>query len=214
MSRGKFISFEGIEGVGKSTQVARFAAFLESRGNAVLFTREPGGTELGEDVRKILKFADYGDRMTGETEALLFSAARAQLVREKLLPALDVGTWVVADRFTDSSVAYQGAGRGLGVDEIAELNRFATGGLEPDLTVLLDLEPEIGFARTHSRASESESGKTDRMETFPREFYTRVREAYLQLAKANPRRFFVVDATLSPEEISTLICDEFARRFA
>lgn len=214
MARGKFISFEGIEGVGKSTQVSRFAAFLESRGNAVLFTREPGGTELGEDVRKMLKFADYGDRMSGETEALLFSAARAQLVREKLLPALDAGTHIVADRFTDSSVAYQGAGRQLGMAEIATLNRFATGGLAPDFTVLLDLDPEIGFARTRSRAGEDASGKTDRMETFPRDFYARVREAYLQLAAQEPERFFVVDAAQTPDEISKQICDEYARRFA
>lgn len=214
MARGKFISFEGIEGVGKSTQVSRFAAFLESCGNAVLFTREPGGTDLGEDVRKMLKFADYGTRMTGETEALLFSAARAQLVREKLLPALDAGTCIVADRFTDSSVAYQGAGRELGMDTIATLNRFATGGLAPDFTVLLDLDPDIGFARTHSRAGESESGKTDRMETFPREFYTRVREAYLKLAEKEPARFFVVDAAQTPDAVSKQICDEYARRFS
>lgn len=213
MPRGKFITFEGVEGVGKSTQVARFAAFLESRGNAVLLTREPGGTALGEDVRRILKFADYGPRMSAEAEALLFSAARAQLVREKLLPALDAGTRVVADRFTDSSVAYQGAGRGLGAEKIAELNRFATGGFEPDFTVLLDLDPEIGFARTRSRAAESESGKADRMEAFPRDFYVRVRAAYLELAAAFPRRFFVADASLPAEEISEQIRNEYVRRF-
>lgn len=212
--RGKFISFEGIEGVGKSTQVARFRAFLEARGSAVEFVREPGGTELGEDVRKILKFADYGDRMSAEAEALLFSAARAQLVREKLLPALSAGVCVVADRFTDSSVAYQGAGRGLGPEKIAAMNEFATGGLVPDFTVLLDLDPEIGFARTRSRAGESAEGKTDRMETFPREFYERVRAAYLQLAAREPQRFFVADASLSPDEIFEKICIEYERRFA
>lgn len=214
MSRGKFITFEGVEGVGKSTQVARFAAFLESRGNAVLLTREPGGTALGEDVRRILKFADYGERMSGEAEALLFSAARAQLVREKLVPALEAGTVVVADRFTDSSVAYQGAGRGLGTEKISALNAFATGGLEPDFTVLLDLDPALGFSRVCSRASESESGKTDRMETFPRDFYERVRAAYLELAARAPQRFFVVDAALSVDEISKKIRDEYSRRFA
>lgn len=212
--RGKFISFEGIEGVGKSTQIARFKAFLETRGNAVTFVREPGGTELGEDVRKILKFADYGDRMSAEAEALLFSAARAQLVREKLLPALDTGAYVLADRFTDSSVAYQGAGRGLGTEKIAAMNEFATGGLVPDFTVLLDLDPEIGFARTRSRAGESADGKTDRMETFPRDFYERVRAAYLKLAEREPQRFFIVDASLAPDDVFEKIRDEYVRRFA
>jgi len=215
MSRGIFISFEGIEGVGKSTQTALFSDFLKSRGNAVLLTREPGGTALGEDVRKILKFADYGATLAGETEALLFSSARAQLVREKLVPALAAGTCVVADRFTDSSVSYQGAGRGLGETEIATLNRFATGGLEPDFTVLLDLAPEIGFARTHSRENdESGCGKIDRMETFPREFYTRVRESYLRIAEKNSHRFFVVDATDLPDKIAEKIRNEYLRRFA
>jgi dTMP kinase len=212
--RGKFISFEGIEGVGKTTQIARFKAFLEAHGNAVTFVREPGGTELGEDVRKILKFADYGERMSAEAEALLFSAARAQLVREKLLPALDSGAYILADRFTDSSVAYQGAGRGLGMEKIAAMNEFATGGLVPDFTVLLDLDPEIGFARTRSRAGESSDGKTDRMETFPRDFYERVRAAYLNLAERDPLRFFVVDASLDPDDVFEKIRDEYVRRFA
>lgn len=214
MPRGIFISFEGIEGVGKSTQTGRFSEFLQSRGNRVLLTREPGGTALGEDVRKILKFADYGERMSGEAEALLFAAARAQLVREKLLPALDAGICVIADRFTDSSVAYQGAARALGEKEIAALNRFATGGLEPDFTVLLDLDPDAGFARTRSREDESGCGKTDRMETFPREFYVAVRAAYLRLAAENPRRFFVVNAAESPENVAEKIRNEFLRRFA
>lgn len=214
MPRGIFISFEGVEGVGKSTQAARCAAFLETRGNAVLRTREPGGTALGEDVRRMLKFADYGADMCGEAEALLFSAARAQLVREKLVPALKAGTCVVADRFTDSSVAYQGAGRGLGAAEIAALNRFATGGLAPDLTVLLDAPPELGFERTRSRASEAADGAADRMETFPPAFYARVREAYLRLAAAEPRRFFVVDAAAGADEIFEKIRHECLRRFA
>lgn len=214
ISRGKFISFEGVEGVGKSTQIARFKAFLEARGNTVVFVREPGGTELGEDVRKILKFADYGDRMSAEAEALLFSAARAQLVREKLLPALDAGAFVLADRFTDSSVAYQGAGRGLGLEKIAAINAFATGGIVPDFTVLLDLDPALGFERTRSRDSESADGRADRMETFPRDFYERVRDAYLRLAEANPQRFFVADAALSPDEVFDRIRSEYVRRFA
>ncbi len=152
--------------------------------------------------------------MCAETEAVLFSAARAQLIREKLLPALEAGTFVVADRFTDSSVAYQGAGRRLGMREIASLNRFATGTLAPDFTVLLDLEPAVGFARTRSRANESAEGKTDRMETFPREFYVRVREAYLALAAQEPRRFFVVPADLPADQIFARICHEYLRRFS
>lgn len=214
MARGKFISFEGIEGVGKSVHTARFAEFLRARGHDVKLVREPGGTALGEDVRKILKFADYGTRMRGNAEALLFAAARAQLVGETLVPALEAGTFVVADRFTDSSVAYQGAGRALGTAEIAALNKFATGGIEPDFTVLLDLEPEIGFARTRERASESPSGKTDRMETFPREFYASVRAAYLALARENPQRFFVVGTAAPAEEVDAQIQAEFLKRFA
>lgn len=209
--RGRFISFEGGEGAGKTTQITRLAAFLRERGKEVLLTREPGGTALGEDVRKILKFADYGDTLTQEAEALLFSAARAQLVREVIVPALERGVYVISDRFTDSSVAYQGAGRGLGEAAVSAVNRFATGGLEPDLTVLLDLEPSVGFARVRSRAGEN-GDKQDRMETMELAFYERVRAAYLKLAEKFPQRFFVVEANDSADVISEKLKNEIERR--
>lgn len=210
--RGRFISFEGGEGAGKTTQIARLADFLRAQGKTVLLTREPGGTALGEDVRKILKFADYGDTLTQETEALLFSAARAQLVREVILPALERGVYVVSDRFTDSSIAYQGAGRALGESAVAAINRFATGGLEPDWTILLDLPPTVGFERVRSRAGEAAS-KQDRMETMALDFYERVRAAYLALAKENPHRFYIVRADDSVDAIAETIQNECQRRF-
>lgn len=209
--RGRFISFEGGEGAGKTTQIARFAEYLRASGKEVLLTREPGGTALGEDVRKILKFADYGDTLTQETEALLFSAARAQLVREVIVPALERGVYVLSDRFTDSSVAYQGAGRGLGEAAVSAVNRFATGGLEPDLTILLDLAPATGFARVRSRAGEN-GDKQDRMETMELAFYERVRAAYLSLAATFSQRFFVVDADASADSIFEKIKNEFEQR--
>lgn len=212
IERGRFISFEGGEGAGKTTQITRLAEFLRARGKTVLLTREPGGTALGEDVRKILKFADYGDTLTQETEALLFSAARAQLVREVILPALERGVYVISDRFTDSSIAYQGAGRALGEEAVASINRFATGGLEPDWTVLLDLPPEVGFERVRSRAGENGS-KQDRMETMALEFYERVRAAYRTLATANPQRFYIVRADASADAIAETIKNEYQRRF-
>ena len=209
--RGRFISFEGGEGAGKTTQIVRLAEFLRARGKEVLLTREPGGTALGEDVRKILKFADYGDTLTQEAEALLFSAARAQLVREVIVPALERGVYVISDRFTDSSVAYQGAGRGLGEEAVSAVNCFATGGLEPDLTVLLDLDPKLGFARVRGRAGEN-GDKQDRMETMELAFYERVRASYLALAEACPQRFFVVDADATPDVIFEKIQHECERR--
>lgn len=212
IERGRFISFEGGEGAGKTTQIVRLAAFLRERGKEVLLTREPGGTALGEDVRKILKFADYGDTLTQETEALLFSAARAQLVREVILPALERGAYVISDRFTDSSVAYQGAGRGLGEAAVSAVNRFATGGLEPDWTILLDLPPAVGFERVRSRAGEN-AEKQDRMETMQLDFYERVRASYLALAGKFSRRFFVVNAEYPVDSVAEEIKHECLRRF-
>lgn len=212
IERGRFISFEGGEGAGKTTQIVCLAAFLRERGKEVLLTREPGGTALGEDVRKILKFADYGDLLTQETEALLFSAARAQLVREVILPALERGAYVISDRFTDSSIAYQGAGRGLGEESVGAINRFATGGLEPDWTILLDLPPAVGFERVRSRVGENAS-KQDRMETMQLDFYERVRTSYLALAEKCSHRFFVVNAEYSADAVAEEIKNECVRRF-
>ncbi|MCD8298968.1 MAG: dTMP kinase [Opitutae bacterium] len=212
-SRGIFISFEGGEGVGKTTQIRMLADFLRAQGKEVMLVREPGGTQLGEDVRKILKFSDYDNEISPQAEALLFAAARAQLVRETILPALGRGTWVLSDRFTDSSIAYQGAGRALGSGDITAINRFATGGLEPAMTILLDLPAREGFARLRSRAAEN-SGKSDRMEALASDFYERVRAGYLALANAAPQRFFVVAADKAPEKIAEEIRNELSKRFA
>ena len=148
MQRGKFISFEGSEGCGKSTQIRRFVEWLRSLGYEVLVTREPGGTPAGEKIRHLLQHDPDGERLTPESELLLFAASRAQLVREVILPALDRGAWVVADRFLDSTTIYQGVGRGLDREAVACINAFAVGSALPDLTFLLDLDAAQNILRT------------------------------------------------------------------
>lgn len=204
------ISFEGSEGAGKSTQIKLLAEHLRAHGKTVLLTREPGGTDFGEAVRNILKHAPYGDRLADESELLLFVAARAQLVREVIRPALSRGEIVLCDRFTDSTLAYQGAGRGLDVNFIRALNDFATGGLKPRRTYLLDLPVETGLARAKHRAAAN--APTDRMETMNTLFYDRVAWCYRQLAEAEPGRFVTLDAAKTPDEIHALIrADEIFR---
>lgn len=206
-SGGVFITFEGTEGAGKSTQIALLSERLRAAGRTVRVVREPGGTDFGETVREILKHAPYGDRLSDESELLLFAASRAQLVKEIIRPALAAGEVVLSDRFTDSTLVYQGCGRGLPADFIEKSNRFATGGLSPELTVLLDLPAAAGLDRARNRA-----GKADRMEAMETEFYDRVCAGYRALADAAPARFFVVNARLSPEEISGKIWHEFTAR--
>ncbi len=212
-SRGIFVSFEGGEGAGKSTQIQILASFLRERGKKVLLTREPGGTDLSDEIRKIEKFISYKNDFSPEAEALLFSAARAQLVKEILVPELEKGTWILSDRFTDSSIAYQGAGRNLGNDKIASINDFATSGLVPDITILLDISTKSGFERLRSRGAEI-SGTADRMEKQASEFYEKVRRCYLDLAAKNPARFLVISAEQSPEKIAEEIRNELSKRFA
>lgn len=197
------ISFEGSEGAGKSTQIKLLAEHLRAAGRTVLLTREPGGTDFGEEVRNILKHAPYGDRLADESELLLFVAARAQLVREVIRPALARGEVVLCDRFTDSTLAYQGAGRGLDVNSIRAMNDFATGGLKPHRTYFLDLPVETGLARAKHRAAAN--APTDRMETMNTLFYDRVAWCYRQIAEAEPARFVTLDATKTPDEIFALI---------
>lgn len=188
METGKFITFEGIEGVGKSTNIHHFVAILEEAGHKVLVTREPGGTPIAERIRELV--AEHGDEVIPDVaELLLIFAARAIHVENLIRPALQAGTWVVCDRFTDSSRAYQGGGRGLPPADIDLLAAWVHGDLEPDLTILLDAPVETGLARAGGRS------EPDRFESQRREFFERVRGTYLELAESHQERFVVVDAS-------------------
>jgi len=191
---GLFVTLEGGEGTGKSTQVARLESRLRARGIDPLITREPGGTPFAERVRSLL--LDPALSPGAVSEALLMEAARADLVTHLVRPALAAGRLVVCDRFDDSTLAYQGAGRGLDAAWLAAMNAGATGGLKPDLTLLFDLDPETGLAR-RVRAGEG----TNRLDREPPEFHARVRARFLELARAEPRRFVILDATRDPEAL-------------
>jgi dTMP kinase len=198
MTRGRLITLEGGEGAGKSTVLDAVRERLASRGIDVVVTREPGGTALGEAVRAIV--LDPARReLCPESELLLMFAARAQLVRELIMPALDAGRWVLSDRFTDASFAYQGAGRGQPVERIADLERWAAT-IRPDLTLLLDLPVADGLARASGR------GEADRIEREASEFFERVRAAYRARAVAEPDRFRVIDATRSIADVRIAAC--------
>ena len=193
-ARGKFISLEGGEGAGKSTLLAGLRAYLERHGVALVQTREPGGTVVGEAVRAIV--LDPALRgLAAETELLLMFASRAQLVREAIAPALAAGRWVLCDRYVDASYAYQGGGRGQPAERIAALEQWACAGLQPDLTLLLDLPVTTGRARAAGR------GAADRIEVEADGFFERVRAAYRARAAAEPQRFRVIDASQSPEAV-------------
>lgn len=199
MTRGKFITFEGGEGCGKSTQVAYAKEALEKKGFEVVVVREPGGTGLGEKIRALLK-NELEDPPCDRAELLLFEAARAQLVEETIRPALEKGAWVISDRFSDSTLAYQGYGRGLPLDVLRRANEFAIQGLKPDLTVLLDVSPETAASRMRRR--ESATGTSaDRIECAGREFHERLRRGFIELAEAEPERFARVDAGGSEDEV-------------
>jgi dTMP kinase len=198
---GKLISFEGSEGSGKSTQISRLAARLQQSGREVVSTREPGGTEIGEQIRNIIVHNSKGDEMCPETELLLFTAARAQVVREVIAPALERGAVVLSDRYLDSSTVYQGIGRNLAADPVSQINRFAVGNVMPDLTLVIDVPTEIGLARIRRRASDL----PDRMERENIDFYKKIREGYLLLARGLPDRFVVVDGTQTEDVIEKKI---------
>jgi dTMP kinase len=191
--RGWLVAFEGVEGAGKSTQLELLRLALEELGHKVTATREPGGTPVGERVRALL--LDPSASVDPRAEALLFAAARAQLVEEVIRPALEQGQVVLCDRYLHSSLAYQGAARGLGRDEVAAINRFATAGLLPDVVVLLRLDPAEGLARGHG-------GGRDRIECQDLDFHRRVAGAFLELAAAEPDRFAVIDAARPPERVA------------
>jgi len=185
---GILISFEGSEGSGKSTQIAHLAAHLTDLGYDVVTVREPGGTEIGEQIRNIIVHNSKGEEMCPETELLLFAAARAQLVRESIVPALLRGAIVLSDRFLDSSTVYQGIGRNLALGPVNHINHFAVGNVMPNLTIVLDVPTRVSLQRIHQRASDL----PDRMERENIDFYTKVREGYLLLAKELPDRLIVI----------------------
>jgi len=186
---GLFISFEGIDGVGKTTQADLLEQWLKASGKSVLRTLEPGGTEVGIEIRKIL--LHHRGELAPRSEAALFAADRAHHVATKIRPALERGEIVITDRYLDSSVAYQGAGRELSRQEVRDLSLWAVGGLLPELTILLDLPADVARSRRNTTGTEP-----DRLESEKIEFFERARQAYLELAKAEPERFLVVDASV------------------
>src|SRR5438093_9955667 len=199
MAQLPFITFEGSEGSGKSTQVQRLAARLQRSGVPHLVTHEPGGTPIGETIRELLQFASHNSSMTPETELLLFEASRSQLVRETIKPALERGVCVIADRFFDSTTVYQGEARNLYGEMVQRLNAFAVGGCVPDITFVLD----VGAATAESRMQKPR--KADRMEQQPAEFYERVRQGYRDLAAREPNRIALVDGSRNADEVENEI---------
>jgi len=207
MSRLPFITFEGSEGCGKSTQVQRLAARLEQLQIPFLVTREPGGTPIGETIRELLQFAPHGAGMAAETELLLFEASRSQLVRQTIKPALERGLCVISDRFFDSTTVYQGAARKLDQQLVEHLNAFAVGDCQPDLTFVLDVDVATSNSRMQSPR------RPDRMEQENAEFYGRVRQAYRELAKREPNRVVLIDGARSPNNIENEIWEMITSRF-
>ncbi|MCZ6677899.1 MAG: dTMP kinase [Candidatus Poribacteria bacterium] len=203
--RGLFITFEGTEGSGKTTQIQRLSAELRQAGHAVCVTREPGGTPISERLREIFLDPNYGE-MASRTELLLIAAARAQHVSERIRPALEAGKIVISGRFSDSTVAYQGYRRGLDLDLIRHLNEIATQGLSPDLTFVLDLPVEIGLQR-----AQQSRGSLDRLEREALESHRRVRKGYLAIARQEPHRVRVVDAHASLDRVYAQIRSEVDR---
>ena len=199
MARGKFITFEGGEGCGKSTQVKRLKEALEKTGVEVLLTREPGGTWLSEEIRHLIK-DQTTDATCDRSELLLFLAARAQLVKNVIRPALEAGKWVVSDRFSDSTFAYQGYGRGLPLDVLRLANDFACEGLKPDLTVLLDVDTETSRARLRKREAATNT-TADRIEQAGDAFHARLRQGFLEMAAQEPNRIVTMEASGTPDEV-------------
>jgi dTMP kinase len=201
IKRGVFITFEGPEGSGKSTQIRRLAARLRAEGRVVLETVEPGGTPIGMQIRRVLLDAKNLE-MRPTTELLLMFAARAQNVDEAILPALSRGEVVLCDRFTDSSLVYQGAARGLGAEVVFEVDRIACRGLVPDLTVVIDIQTELGLERAHGRNRKTQDVET-RLDEQAIDFHRKVRDAYLQLAADEPGRVKLIDGSGSEEKVET-----------
>lgn len=205
MKRGLFITIEGGEGVGKSTNIEFIKATLKSKGIECIVTREPGGTPLAEEIREVL-IKNRDEQVVTETELLLMFAARAQHLHQKILPALEDGIWVISDRFTDATYAYQSGGRGVPNEKVALLEDFVQGDVRPDLTLLLDAPIEVGMARAKNR------GKLDRFEEEAAEFFNNVRNNYLSRAADEPERFKIIDATQPLEQVQMDIEKALAQR--
>jgi dTMP kinase len=204
--RGRFITVEGIEGAGKSTNLAFVADRVRAAGREVVVTREPGGTALGEAVRGIV-LAPHDEPVSPDAEALLMFAARAQHLEEVIEPALARGAWVVSDRFTDATYAYQGGGRDMPLSRIAALEDWVQGALRPDLTILLDLDPEVGLDRVGKR------GGKDRFDAETAEFFARVREVYLRRATLERDRYAIIDAEQGIQQVQSAIAEALERLF-
>ena len=206
--RGRFISFEGGEGAGKSTQARLLRTALEARGHPVLLTREPGGSPGAEEIRKLLVEGEP-ERWTPLAETLLFVAARADHVARVIGPALASGTWVISDRFSDSTFVYQGLARGLGLDAVRNLQKAALGDFAPDLTIILDVEPRSGLERAAARGA-----KENRFERFDAAFHQRLRDGFLSIAAQEPRRCAVIDASEPPEGVAANVMRTVVERLA
>jgi len=198
MSKGKFITIDGVEGAGKSTQIDLICSYLHRKGIEVVRTREPGGTEVGEKIRSVLLDVK-NQEMHSDTELLLMFSSRNELIQNKIIPALNDGHWVVSDRFTDASFAYQGGGRMLNLDRIAELEDWVLGDFKPDLTLFLDVSVEVGMARIEARAAK------DRIELEEREFFERVRSVFISRSEAFPERIKLLDASGAVDDIHSKI---------
>ncbi len=206
---GYFITFEGSEGCGKTTQIEALAKALEAQGKTVLITREPGGTLIGEKIRNLLQDPSHKNDISDMTELLLFSASRAELITSRIQPALSRGEIVICDRFYDSTFVYQGLGRAIDMNIVEQLNQITVGTLKPDLTILLDLDAKIGIERAKSR----QSGELDRIENESLAFFEAVRNGYLELAKKEPERFKTIDGLLSVDAIKKIIWDTVVDQF-
>ncbi len=212
MKRGIFISLEGGDGCGKSTQITRLTQRLEAAGREVFRTREPGGTPLGESIRTLLQSAREGYGMAPETELLLFAASRAELVRKVIAPKLEAGVIVLADRFLDSTTVYQGYARGLDLQAVAAIQRFVLGPLLPDLTLFFDLPPPLARRRLQARLA-PEAAAPDRMEALPEAFHQAVYDGYRELARQEPQRIRTLDASGTPEEVEQALLNLLTQTF-
>ncbi|MCD6003647.1 MULTISPECIES: dTMP kinase [Halomonadaceae] len=211
--RGRFITLEGGEGVGKSTNVAFVETWLQERGIEVVRTREPGGTPRAEAIRGLLLDPSFDEPLHSDAELLLMFAARAQHLAQKIVPALERGAWVICDRFTDATFAYQGGGRGIAIDRIAQLEQFVQKGLSPDLTLLLDMSPEAAKERLEGRLRDQQTQR-DRFEQEQVTFFEAVRRAYLERAAAAPQRFAIVDAGQALDQVQASLAQALEERVA